>query len=331
MRDRVAVITEHIDVASMKGLEIGALNHPTFAPGQADIRYLDHLSTPDLRAKYAQDATSDDVVANMVEVDFVWSPGLRLREAVGAWAPLDFVIASHVVEHVANPVGWLGQIAEILTEGGILTLAVPDKRFCFDAKRPASTLGQIVDADLRELDVTTYQQIFDFSANYLVDADASRLWSGLDPQEIARTDIADPALYAYRICVEQKRTGTYVDVHANTFTPRSMVDILAGLGRMGRLRFAVADFWPTERPSLEFHLTLRRLPDTLDDAERLRRQDAGIALCRERLRGADQLSAAAADGFVVSPKERELLLRKRAALLRGRHGVAALRRLARRP
>lgn len=58
----------------------------------------------------------------------------------------DFVIASHVIEHLANPVRLVVDAWRTLAPGGILLIAAPDKRFTFDAPR-AITPWEHVAAD----------------------------------------------------------------------------------------------------------------------------------------------------------------------------------------
>ena len=48
----------------------------------------------------------------------------------------DFVIANHFLEHCENPIQTLVNLLRVLKDGGLLYLAVPDKRFTFDVDRP---------------------------------------------------------------------------------------------------------------------------------------------------------------------------------------------------
>ena len=41
---------------------------------------------------------------------------------------LDYVVASHVLEHVANPIAALAECYRVIRPGGILYLVVPDRR-----------------------------------------------------------------------------------------------------------------------------------------------------------------------------------------------------------
>src|SRR5256885_9005516 len=70
-----------------RGIEIGALHAPFPAGADADVRYVDRLTTEQLRAEYPELAGQD-----LVEVDVV-DDGERLPSF--ADAGLDFVVASH--------------------------------------------------------------------------------------------------------------------------------------------------------------------------------------------------------------------------------------------
>jgi SAM-dependent methyltransferase len=50
----------------------------------------------------------------------------------------DFVIANHFLEHCENPIQTIANLTRVLKEGGILYMAVPDKRFTFDIDRPVT-------------------------------------------------------------------------------------------------------------------------------------------------------------------------------------------------
>ena len=50
----------------------------------------------------------------------------------------DFVIADHFIEHCQDPISALTIHFRVLKTGGILYMAVPDKRFTFDKDRPVT-------------------------------------------------------------------------------------------------------------------------------------------------------------------------------------------------
>jgi hypothetical protein len=61
-----------IDVASMRGLELGPLASPKVHKDQGDITYLDHASTEELKRKYATNSLLADQIDALVDVDVVF-------------------------------------------------------------------------------------------------------------------------------------------------------------------------------------------------------------------------------------------------------------------
>lgn len=67
----------------------------------------------------------------------------------------DFVIASHVLEHVANPLALLVDIHRVLVPKGRLVLLLPDRHRTFDRDRTPTPLSHLIDEyrrDVREVD-----------------------------------------------------------------------------------------------------------------------------------------------------------------------------------
>jgi SAM-dependent methyltransferase len=118
------------------GIEIGALGTPLPVPKSARVEYVDRLSVNDLREHYPELAGVE-----IVEPDVI-TDGERL-EAIGD-STQDFVIANHFVEHCQDPIGAIRNMLRVLRPGGILYLAIPDKRFTFDVDRPLVSLDHLV-------------------------------------------------------------------------------------------------------------------------------------------------------------------------------------------
>ena len=55
----------------------------------------------------------------------------------------DFVLSSHCLEHVANPLGALREWHRVTRPGGHLLLVLPDPRRTFDHRRPPTTLAHL--------------------------------------------------------------------------------------------------------------------------------------------------------------------------------------------
>jgi SAM-dependent methyltransferase len=57
----------------------------------------------------------------------------------------DFVIANHVVEHVANPIRFVAAVFRITRPGGRVVLSAPDKTATFDRDRPLTPFEHLDD------------------------------------------------------------------------------------------------------------------------------------------------------------------------------------------
>jgi 2-polyprenyl-3-methyl-5-hydroxy-6-metoxy-1,4-benzoquinol methylase len=116
-----------IDVTTMRGLEIGPLASPRVRKDEGPVRYVDHASAAELKEKYATDAGMQGRLDEIVDVDYVLGKSTTISEATGKDAPFDYVIASHVIEHIPDTIGWLDDLTHVLRVGGILSLVIPDK------------------------------------------------------------------------------------------------------------------------------------------------------------------------------------------------------------
>ncbi|MHA7630751.1 methyltransferase domain-containing protein [Corallococcus sp. M7] len=252
-----------IQLSTMEGVEIGPLANPIVTRAAGRILYADHASTEVLRRKYAGHGWDTATIVD-VDVDLSSSP---LSAALGE-RRVDFVIASHVIEHVPDPVSWLEDLRKALRPGGIISLAIPDKRFCFDAKRPVSTPGELVDGFLSRRTAPTVKQVFDFWA-YYCQVDAHAMWSGaITAEQLPCSGTLQNALQKSQEAVAA--TG-YTDVHCWVFTPHSFLEAAATLAELGMFPFQIADFASTSPGEVEFFVSLRRIEGRESEQERANR------------------------------------------------------------
>jgi SAM-dependent methyltransferase len=172
--ERGLTLLEHLDIADGRGLEIGPLVSPTVTRDRANIFYVDHASTDELRAKYKNDPAIDE--SAITDIDFVWGAQSML-EATKAQAPFDYVIASHVLEHVPDLAGWLSEIESVLRVGGRLSIAVPDRRYTFDVRRRPSDISELVEAALLHLRRPSVRATFDHFYRHTA-VDINQMWLG---------------------------------------------------------------------------------------------------------------------------------------------------------
>src|SRR5262249_51335422 len=113
-----------VDLADRRGIEVGPLCLPLISKEASEVYYIDHCRTEELRGKYRGEPNVN--ASHIASVDFVWNDK-DLVELLADKAPLDYVVASHVIEHVPDLIGWLKETHEALRDGGLLVMIVPDK------------------------------------------------------------------------------------------------------------------------------------------------------------------------------------------------------------
>lgn len=119
---------------SGEGIEIGALHKPLRTA--ARVRYVDRYSREGLRKAYPELAALPVVDPAIVD------DGEKLTKVEPN--SQDFVIANHFIEHCADPIGTLMVFASKLRQRGVIYLAMPDKRFCFDRERESATFEHLL-------------------------------------------------------------------------------------------------------------------------------------------------------------------------------------------
>jgi len=248
-------ILSQVNLPREIGVELGPLTKPIVPRTAGTIYYADHRSTAELRRKYAEHGQKGLVDLDaLAEVDLVVADQ-TLREALGDRAPVDYVVASHVIEHLPDPITWLREIAECLREGGHLCLAIPDKRFTFDHFRRCSATRELVECHLRRETQPTVGQVFDHVAR-AAQVDPSEIWRG---KVGARVPIdGHTPTRALELARQVAAAPAYHDVHCTVYTPHSFCEILRDLMELDLVPYDVAAFEPTARGDAEFFATLRK-------------------------------------------------------------------------
>lgn len=244
----------NLDVRTATGIEIGPLVSPTVRKEEGRVFYVDHDTTENLHKKFANDPNID--VDRIVPIDAVWG-NRTLREALGE-VRADYIIASHVVEHVPDLLGWLNELREVLQPGGTIRLAIPDKRYTFDYLRRLTVLSDVVTAHSLRARIPLPWCVMDHFLN-LVTVDAVAAWNGtLDPDKLVRMYRPVDAI---ALTVDAHKNGNYHDSHCWVLTPRSFALLLAEAAELGFVNLACDHFYDTARNDFEFFVALKSSDD----------------------------------------------------------------------
>ena len=243
--DRRTKLLSGLDLARQQGAEIGALASPLVSRADGPVVYIDHADTDTLKRKYASDPTID--IDAIVNVDAIWGEN-TIQEALGENKKLDYIVASHVVEHVPDLVSWLQELNSVLKPGGAIRLAVPDKRFCFDYLRQETQLSNVLAAYYNRARQPQVREVID-SELYHLHVSASAAWRGeLDTDPLLQPEQLNRAFSV----ADQAKNGGYVDVHCWVFTLASFACIMQQLGSLGLTSLACSQCYDTEINAHEF-------------------------------------------------------------------------------
>lgn len=188
-------------------LEIGPFTRPVF--WGENVRYFDVLDREGLldRAK-----RENFPIEREVEIDYV-SPTGDL--SILPDQSFDYVFSSHVIQHLPDLISHLHHVTRALKPGGVYSLIVPDKRFCFDHFALETSLDDVLRAHVERRTVHSIQNVHHYCA-VTTHNDPLRHWEG-DHTDPRADEFRARAEYAIKIF--EAANGDYIDVPAWFFTP----------------------------------------------------------------------------------------------------------------
>jgi SAM-dependent methyltransferase len=247
IQDRAERLLAGVDIDRETGLEIGPLDKPLVPRvGSRPIFYADYAPREVLQQRSSADPEVD--VLAIPNIDYIIQPlpsELDRR--------FDYIIASHVAEHVPDLIGWIKTLCGWLNPDGRLILAIPDKRHCFDILRNPSTAGELLEAFLEHRPAPRFASIYD-AMRLAVRIDQIKSWTEeVDTEALARIFSPEAAFYT----AEQARlTGRYQDCHCWVFTHGSFLAAIEEVNLVSDASIRVLRSEPPVWGSNEFHVVL---------------------------------------------------------------------------
>lgn len=211
---------------SKKGLEIGPSHNPMAPKSEGyQVDILDQASMEEL----IQSRNRDNLDASRIEhVDYIWN-GQPMSQLIGEDKRYQWIIASHVIEHIPDIISFLSECQKLLDDDGILILTVPDKRYCFDYFRSYSMTGDIYQAFLEKRIRQTQANIWNHNA-YAARRGSDIGW--FPDNEIPPAFVHDLD-YSWAETLASQKDDRYRDVHIWNFTPSSFRLILKEINLLG--------------------------------------------------------------------------------------------------
>jgi glycosyltransferase involved in cell wall biosynthesis/SAM-dependent methyltransferase len=249
---REELIRGHFD-QTMRLIELGPSYNPIVAKADGwRTTTIDHASQTELLEKYG--AMGVTTIDRIEPVDYVWQDGpitaLIPQDMHGTF---DGLVASHVGEHVPDLIGFFKSASTLLKPDGILALALPDKRVCFDFFQALTTTGDLVDAQGR---TRHRRRTFFNQTAYPTTRNAEVGWAhrgNNSPFELSHSIFEAQAAYD---AANEDPALPYQDSHAWAFTPKSFELLMLELNLLGHTDWAIRSIEPAE--GVEFYIWLER-------------------------------------------------------------------------
>lgn len=131
------------------GLEIGALHNPAPIPDHCTVDYCDVITKAEAIQLFPE--LEPDTIVEPVYICDLDTQGLQPIQN----EQFDFVVISHVIEHVANPIYIVGEVLRVLKYGGLLVMVCPDKRYTFDRERQRTPFMHLINDYQNHVDTVT--------------------------------------------------------------------------------------------------------------------------------------------------------------------------------
>jgi SAM-dependent methyltransferase len=222
-------------------LEVGPGSSPFPVARSARVTYVDR------RVEGGRDANWPELKGQPHGPD----PHLNLNLDVDRLTPIedasfDAVIASHVVEHLANPLRALQEFHRVLRPGGRLVLIVPDRTRTFDRVRQPTSLQHLLDEHARNVADVSEEHIREF-------CQAIYSQPPIHPPEVREWH--NPAtLDRDGLALMRRRS-----IHVHCWAPEEFAVLIAGAISLNLMRWRLADsYFLEDCGKAEFGLVLQR-------------------------------------------------------------------------
>ncbi|MCR5746755.1 MAG: methyltransferase domain-containing protein [Lachnospiraceae bacterium] len=235
------------------GLEIGPSLRPVASKKDGyNVEIIDHLGKEELVKKYREMGLDTSKIET---VDYIWD-GRSYSELTGKTDHYDYVIASHVIEHTPDLISFLRDCSSMLKTGGILSLAVPDKRYTLDHFRSVSTISEVIDRYVSHANLGTAGALTEY-ALHVCERNGRTAWSKeIDMILPHRFDFVHSSDLTKQLYKDMTDRPSYHDIHQFVFTPSSFRLLIAELRELELIDLDIYEFYNTV--GSEFYISMKK-------------------------------------------------------------------------
>ena len=258
--ERAEFLLKYADL-TRKGVEIAPYFNPTVRKSDGfDVFVMDVFDTKTLRERALNDPwIPNDRIDEIEEVDLVGDAS-QIFEVVNSAkleGRINYIVSSHNLEHLPNPILFLQGACAALEPGGVLCLALPDCRACFDHFRMPTRLVDWLAAFHEQRTKPSAEAIFDGVAQgcsyYVNEQPTPGCNLYLDDHSGFRANqLLEVAYEKYK--KNKDGSSDYEDAHCSVFFPETFELLIRDLSKLGLINFDILEI--SETKGLEFFVWL---------------------------------------------------------------------------
>lgn len=229
-------------------LEIGPAHNAILAKRDGfRTRTVDYIDRDGLVEKYKE--FRQYAPEDIEEVDYVIPAGAAMSDAIRE--QFDLVLASHVLEHSISLIDFINDCTNLLAPNGVLSLVVPDHRYCFDRFRERSSIGRVIDTSINSPGVHSVGTMTEFTLNAVKHRGTTSWSAGHKGRYRFVHGLDEVKANAIRA-----KGDTYIDVHNWVFSPNHLRLMLEDLYALGLISVREAAFQDTIGHEFFLNLTV---------------------------------------------------------------------------
>lgn len=241
--EKQTYLFQYLQPKARVGLEIGP-NLRALVPKSAgfEIDYVESMSTEQFKELLSQKSPHE--VELVPHIDYVARIGLP--EDTGKTTYYDYVVSSHVLEHLPNLIQHFQEVEVILKDDGVYGLIIPDKTLTLDYLRPCTSIGQVLEAYLlkrTQASLASYIDNLVYGVKNL--ANDAICWDTNSCLDLTKVYVQHPCKIEHLITTRQAKPPADWGGHIGVFTADSFVSLFFDIKRFGLTQLNLVDIQPT--------------------------------------------------------------------------------------
>lgn len=242
--DRRKAVLSRLRRPQGRGLEVSPGAHGVVPREEYNLVTCDKVAEEKYKKNYREETCpAIDVVLGDAALDEVFEENA-----------FDYIISSHVIEHIPDFIGFFIAAAKILRPGGQIIKLIPDRQYTFDALRRNSTIEDIEKAHALRLKHPSREMVEDFLRNVDNRVTARDIWSG----QYTPSPMHDLAAVTK---ILEETSPDKMDCHCFTFTPATFRTLIEHVIEHYVPHLEIVEITNTPKEQLEFLVHLVKTSD----------------------------------------------------------------------